>query len=305
MTIHRRAEAWDAGDIPETLLTLCREHLQADAWHVLAKSGRSGYKASGLELEVDNSKNTHDAAEVAGAVSAMINEHHDAHGHPFYRVDAMQGKHVLGQVVLKLGPDGAEDLQSLSGGAWAIKELGATHKRYLDLLDKMGGVVDLAAQCMDAMAGAVASAADARLNYASGEAEAREGERNHEKQMRVMDFLMSHASTSKPGSNPLRDVLREMPAELVDEMKDIMGDDNFQLLMKAAASANPAERRNLLTHALERITEPQKVALVDALPKEWHSRLLLAFQSVLQGPAAGTSGGRPQPNGAHPPQAHP
>jgi hypothetical protein len=304
MTIHRRAEAWDAGDIPESLITLVREHCQtADAWHVLAKSGRHGYRASGMELEVDNRENTHDASEIAGAIGKMLTEHHDAHAAPFYRVDAMADGKMLAQVVLKLGPDGPEDLQSMSGGAWALKELGATHKRYLELLDKIGGVVDLAATCMDAMAGAVGAAADARMTYASGENENANDARSHEKQMAVLQWLMTQTAASKQG-NPLASVMAEMPQDLLDKMREIVGADCFELFVRAAGTHNPAERRNILTAALERIPEPAKVALASMLPKEWHAKLMAAFQAVLQEHDAGTNEGPRQPNGVGQPQPH-
>ena len=282
MTIHRRAEAWDAGDIPETLITLVREHCTAaDSWHVLAKSGRNGYRASGMELEVDNADNSHAAPEIAGAISKMLTEHHDAHAAPFYRIDALVDGRVLAQVVLKLGPDGPEDLQSMSGGAWAVKELGATHKRYIELLDKIGGVVDLAATCMDAMAGAVGNAADARMRYAAGETEAAESAQTHEKQMTVLQWLMTQSHVSKQ-SNPLASVMKEMPQDLLDKMKNIVGEDCFGLFVRAAGTHDKAERRNVLTAALERIPEPQKAALAAMLPKEWHGKLMAAFQAVLQ-----------------------
>jgi len=260
-----------------------REHsVTADAWHVLAKSGRNGYRASGLELEVDNSDNTHDASEIAGAVSKMVTEHHDAYAAPFYRVDAMVEGKVVAQVVLKLGPDGPEDLQSVSGGAWAMKELGNTHKRYLELLDKMDGVVSLAATCMNAMATAVGAAADARMTFAAGENEAAEKQQSHEKQMAVLSWLMTQTRASQQ-ANPLADVLKEMPQELLNQMRDIIGDDDFALFVQAAGTHDSSERRHILTTALQRIPEPKKAELAKMLPKEWHGKLMAALQSELSG----------------------
>lgn len=164
-----------------------------------------------------------------------------------------------------------------------MKELQATHKRYLDLLDKMSGVVDLAAGCMDAMAGSLASIGMMQYEYATGSADREKAERDGRTKDKVMDFIFDQVKNSRAGPtehNPIRAVLGELPADVRRQCVDVLGPDLWTDLERCADCPDPVERKAILVAVLERVSATQKTQL-GKLPPEWASKIEKAFASTL------------------------
>ena len=288
MTIHRRATEWKHGEIPENLLNLAREHgPAASSWNALARAGRGGYKHVGLELEVIAGGEPPE--DVAGAILAMISEHAAATACEVFRVDAYDDNgDRLGDVLIRVSSEGeADELggDNLGGGArWALKALDETHKRHMKTLEVIPQMVEMVGQCLEAMGGAVASAAEAKMAYASNEAEQAAQEHSHEKQMRLLELLAAHmgaSSATAAGRSPLADLLATMPDDVRETLRKILG-PLFGDMVKAVETSNPEERAARVQAVLERIEPGMKLAMGQRLPEEWRTQLLAAWRAELQ-----------------------
>lgn len=289
MTIHRKATAWEHGEVPENLLAIAREFgSKATSWNCLARSGRSGYKHVGLELEVvadDAGANTPE--DVAGAILQLVTEHATANGVELYRIDAYdEGGVLLGNLVLRMGGDGQVDEVETGGsgaGRWALKALSETHQRHMSTLDVIPRMVEMVGQCLEAMGGAVAQAAEARMNFASNEAEQQAEQHTHEKQMRLLELLAAHMTADtkqKGGRSPLADLLATMPDDVRETLREILG-PLFGDMVKAVHTDDPEERKAKIQAVLERIEPSQKLAMGTRLPEEWRTQLLAAWRAEL------------------------
>lgn len=292
MTIHRRAVEWKHGDIPENLLNLAREHgPKATSWNALARSGRAGYKHVGLEIEVISGGEP--AEDVAGAILAMISEYGQAHAVEVFRIDAYDESGArLGDVLVRVAEDGGADeiaSQNMGGGArWALKALDDTHQRHMKTLDVLPQLVEMVGQCLEAMGGAVASAAEAKMQYASNEAAQQEEQHTHEKQMRMLELLAAHMSadkTAKGGRSPLADLLATMPPDVKATLRDILG-PLFDEMAAAVANPDREVRQAQLAAVMERITQQQKLRMGQEVPGEWQTQLLAAWRAELAQPSA-------------------
>ena len=271
--------------MPETLLNLAREHTgKATSWNALARSGRSGYKHVGLEIEVVEAG---PPEEVAGAILQMVMEHATAHGVDVFRIDAYDERGArLGDMVLRVGDGGAVDEvdTGTGGGArWALKALNETHTRHMTTLDVIPKMVEMVGQCLEAMGGAVASAAEAKMAYASNEAEAQAAEHTHEKQMRMLELLASHmgaSATAAKGRSPLADLLATMPPEVKATLREILG-PLFDDMVGAVQVTDPEIRKAQLAAMMERIEPGMKLAMGQRLPAEWQTQLLAAWRAEL------------------------
>lgn len=285
MTIHRKATTWDHGEVPETLLNLAREYAgRAVSWNALARSGRSGYKHVGLEIEVVDSEPPED---VAGAILQMVTEHAQANAIDLYRVDAYDDKgDRLGEIVLRMAGDGQADEVETGGsgaGRWALKALKETHDRHMSTLDVIPRMVEMVGQCLEAMGGAVAQAAEAKMKYASNEAEQAAEQHTHDKQMRMMELLASHMSASNKagqGRSPLADLLSTMPDDVRSTLREILG-PLFDDMTTAVQTQDRETRKAQIQAVLERIDAAQKLAMGTRLPEEWRTQLLAAWQAEL------------------------
>lgn len=288
MTIHRKATAWEHGEVPESLLGIAREHgSKATSWNCLARSGRSGYKHVGLELEVVSDANPPHPEDVAGAILQLVSEHATTSGTELYRIDAYdEGGVLLGNIVLRMGGDGQVDEVETGGsgaGRWALKALNETHQRHMKTLDVIPQMVEMVGQCLEAMGGAVAQAAEARMNFASNEAEQQAEQHAHEKQMRMLELLAAHmsADTKKQGGrSPLADLLATMPDDIRETLREILG-PLFGDMVKAVHTEDAEERKAKIAACLERIEPSQKLAMGTRLPEEWRTQLLAAWRAEL------------------------
>ena len=287
MSIHRRAVKWEHGEIPETLLNLAREFgSKATSWNALARAGRGGYKHVGLELEVVSGGEP--AEDVAGAILAMVSEYSTHNGVAVFRIDAYDESGArLGDVVLRIDVDGQADEIEHSpagGGArWALKALDETHTRHMKTLDVIPVMVEMVGQCLEAMAGAIASAAQSKMEFASNEAAQQEAQHTHEKQMRMLELLASHMRSSKAssdGGSPLASVLARMPESVKLTLRDILG-PLFDEMVVAVAHPDAEIRRAQLSACIERIEAAQKVAMGARIPAEWQTELLSAWTAKL------------------------
>lgn len=285
MSIHRRAVKWEHGEIPETLLNLAREHgPKATSWNALARAGRAGFKHVGLEIEVVSGGEP--AEEIAGAILQMVSEHAAANAVEVYRIDAYDESGArLGDVLIRVGDGGADAIETNMGGGtrWALKALDDTHQRHMKTLDVIPQLVEMVGQCLEAMGGAVASAAEAKMAYASNEAEQQTAEHTHEKQMRMLELLAAHmgaSSKSGGGRSPLADLLATMPDDVREILREILG-PLFGEMSKAVYEADPEVRKAQLTAIIERIEPSQKMAMGKRLPEEWQTQLLAAWQAEL------------------------
>lgn len=285
MTIHRRATKWEHGEVPETLLTLAREHgPRAVSWNALARSGRSGYKHVGLELEVVDSEPPED---VAGAILQMVTEYGATNGVDLFRVDAYDASGArLGDMVLRIGEGGvADEVEAGPGGGarWALKALNDIHQRYVGTLDALTKMVEMVAGCLEAMGGAVASAAQTRMEFAAGEAERDAAAHTHEKQMRLLELLAAHIGadrTKHAGSSPLATLLATMPDDVRETLRSILG-DLYGDMLKAVHTSDPEIRREQLTACISRVSPSQKMEMGDRIPEEWRVKLLAAWRAEL------------------------
>lgn len=289
MSIHRRAVKWEHGEIPENLLNMAREHGPlATSWNCLPRAGRAGYKHVGLELEVVAGGEP--AEDVAGAILQMCSEHALANAVEVFRVDAYnEAGDRLGDLLIRIAPDGgADEIENshMGGGArWALRALDDTHKRHMATLDVIPKMVEMVGTCLEAMGGAVAQAAQAKMDFASNEAEQAAEQYRHEKQMRLLEMLGAHMSADRSknaGRSPLADLLATMPDEIRELLREILG-VTFGDMVKAVQTSDPEQRRAQLEACLERITPAQKLAMGERLPEEWRTQLLSAWRAELQG----------------------
>lgn len=288
MGIHRRATEWKHGEIPENLLGMAREFgPKATSWNCLPRSGRAGYKHVGLEIEVVAGGEPPE--DVAGAILAMIAEYAESNGVPVFRIDAYDESGArLGDVLVRIAEDGvADEVDGSGGGArWALKALDDTHKRHMKTLDVIPMMIEMVGQCLEAMGGAVASAAQAKMDFASGEAEAQAEQNTHEKQMRMMELFAAHmgaASSKSGGRSPLADLLATMPDDVKQILRKILG-PLFDEMATAVGNADPEIRKAQLQAVLERVSPDQKVQMGVQLPEEWRTQLLAAWQAELSSP---------------------
>jgi hypothetical protein len=288
MSIHRRAVEWKHGEIPENLLGMAREFgPRATSWNCLPRSGRAGYKHVGLEIEVIAGGEPPE--DVAGAILAMISEHAEANGVAVFRIDAYDETGArLGDVLVRIAEDGvADEVDGSGGGArWALKALDETHKRHMKTLDVIPQMIEMVGQCLEAMGGAVASAAQAKMDFASGEAEQQEQQNTHDKQMRMLELFAAHmgaAGSKKDGRSPLADLLATMPDDVKAILKRILG-PLFDEMAEAVGNPDREVRAAQLEAVLQRVSPSQKVAMGSELPEQWRTQLLAAWQAELASP---------------------
>jgi hypothetical protein len=237
-----------------------------------------------LEIEVVEAGPPED---VAGAILQMVMEHATAHGVDVFRIDAYDKDGArLGDMVLRVGDGGAVDEvdTGTGGGArWALKALSETHARHMTTLDVIPRMVEMVGQCLEAMGGAVASAAEAKMAYASNEAEAQAAEHTHEKQMRMLELLAAHigsSSATAKGRSPLADLLATMPDDVRETLREILG-PLFGEMAKAVHAADPEIRKAQLSAIIERIEPAMKLEMGARLPEEWQTQLLAAWRAEL------------------------
>ncbi|HUU94322.1 MAG TPA: hypothetical protein VM487_01165 [Phycisphaerae bacterium] len=269
------------------MLNLAREHgPKATSWNALPRAGRSGYKHAGLEIEVIAGGEP--AEDVAGAILQMVSEYSAAHAVPVFRIDAYDESGArLGDVLVRIADDGGADeieTSNMGGGArWALKALDDTHGRHMKTLDVIPQLVEMVGQCLEAMGGAVASAAEAKMAYASNEAEAQAAEHTHEKQMRMLELLAAHmgaSSATAKGRSPLADLLATMPDDVRETLREILG-PLFGEMAKAVHEADPEIRKAQLAAIIERIEPSMKLEMGAKLPEEWQTQLLAAWRAEL------------------------
>ncbi len=289
MTIHKRATKWEHGELPESLVNLAREcGPKATSWNCLARSGRGGYKHVGLELEVIAGGEP--AEDIAGALLEMVNAHAATSLCEVFRIDAYDTDgDRLGDVLIRIQQGGEADdvnADNMSGGArWALKALDDTHKRHMKTLEVIPQMVEMVGQCLEAMGGAVASAAQAKMDFASNEAAQAEEQHTHDKQMRLLELLAAHMSADSKtaaGRSSLADLLATMPDDVRETLREILG-PLFDDMSKAVHTTGKAERAAQLQAVLERITPAQKLAMGTRLPEEWRTQLLAAWRAELAG----------------------
>lgn len=255
----------------------------ATSWNALARSGRSGYKHVGLEIEVIDGD---PPEEIAGAILAMVTEHAQAVGGDLYRIDAYdQTGARLGDMVLRVGDGQADEVETGGSGAgrWALKALSDVHARHMTTLDVIPKMVEMVGQCLEAMGGAVAQAAEAKMAYASNEAEQQAQQHTHDKQMRLLELLAAHMSADSKtahGRSPLADLLATMPDDVRDILREILG-PLFTDMAQAVQTQDRDERRAQIQAVLERIEPAQKLAMGTRLPEEWRTQLLAAWRAEL------------------------
>lgn len=287
MTIHRRAVEWKHGEIPENLVGMCKTHkATATSYNALARSGRNGYKHVGLEIEVIAGGEPDE--DVAGAILAMISEYSSDKGVAVFRVDAYdENGALLDSVLVRVAEDGgADEMENAGGGArWALKALDETHKRHMKTLEVIPKMVEMVGQCLEAMGGAVASAAEARMNYAANEAAQQEEQHTHDKQMRLLELLAAHMSSDNAknaGRSPLADLLATMPDDVKDILRGILG-PLFQEMANAVSNPDKEVRKAQLSAVLERVSQAQKLEMGTKVPEEWRTQLLAAWRAELAG----------------------
>lgn len=287
MAIHRRVTPWTHGAVPESLLSLTREHAaKATAFVALPHLGRGGFKHCGLEVEiVEQGSHTHE--EVAGAIMAMVVEHAETGvGQGRYRIDAIdENGDRLGDVVLRVGDDGeADDVETgNASGRWALRALDDVHKRHLATLDKIAGMVEMVGNCLDAMAGAVAAAAEAKMSYANADAEREENQQRHEKQIMFLQFLMKQTGRGGVAVESLASFLDSAPEAVRDGIARSIGAELYAELRAAAAEPDADQRKMKLVAVFGRITPAMKLALGQNVPTEWQEKLMAVLQAELGG----------------------
>lgn len=286
MTIHTRAEAWDLGELPESLVQLARKHHpRATMWRALPQAGRAGYKDVGLEVHVVEDRKQHTAHDVAGAVMAMVNGHHSHPGNRTrqYRIDAFdETEALLGDTVIRFNDDDEiEDLANVSPAAghirWMQKALDDSHSRHMAALDKLQDMAGMVRDALEVMGNAVADTARVRLDYVDSMAQDHAADRKHETHMKLLDLLGEHIGKSGQARETTLAVLDSMPADVRQRLEAIIGAGAAGDLREAAAEPDPALRRARLVAVASRITKEQQRQLADALG-EWGPRLAKALQ---------------------------
>lgn len=298
MTIHRKAEKTAQGPVPAKLMQLCKEwHSKAVRWECLERFGKHGYRHCGLEIQVvhDDPKKPPQAAEVASALLAMMADHQDAmrdKAPEGYRIDAYDGQDV------RLNPngdflrfaDGEPDdlLDARDKGTWAFKALDQTHKRYIDLLDRVGPAIAVATDALDALTAVVADAIQIRTDEADRRLESEEDERKHERRMRIMDFLMENSAGfgfggSGKSDSPLADTIDAMPKGVEKTLRDGFGEDLFSAFVAAAKNPDRATRSEQIQALAKRLNmEPRAVQATKDIPKKWRDRFQAALMAEVK-----------------------
>ena len=286
MTIHTRAEAWDLGELPESLVQLARKHHpRATMWRALPQAGRAGYKDVGLEVHVVEDRQQHTAHDVAGAVMAMVNGHHSHPGNRTrqYRIDAFdETEALLGDTVIRFNDDDEiEDLVNVSPAAghirWMQKALDDSHTRHMAALDKLQDMAGMVRDALEVMGNAVADTARVRLDYVDSMAQDHAADRKHETHMKLLDLLAEHIGKGGQRPETTQAVLDLMPADVTQKLENILGTDALGDLREAAGEPDPASRRARLVAVASRITNDQQRQLAEALG-EWGPRLARALQ---------------------------
>jgi hypothetical protein len=226
---------------------------------------------------------------VASAILALVTEHAQGdEGAAYYRVDALDasGARLNGEspCILRMGDTGdAEDAEPLSAGAaqgrWALRALNDTHARYIALLTNMDKLSNMVAECLEAMAGAVAGAAQARMDFAANEAEREAENRKHEKQMKLLEWLMAQQAAGKGtprSAGPITAWLAALAVEHREIVRDVLGAEEWGDLCRAADMPMGGERREVLRAILSRVTAAQQAELARRLP----TSVLLQLQAA-------------------------
>lgn len=299
--LHRRATKWEHGDVPENLLGLCREYRGRVAHvHCLRRAGRTGFKHVGLELEVDRDSPPSDE-DFAGAILSMMVDHAKAHDVDHFRVDFFDDNmDKLADLPMKVSPEGDVDEWMEGGSNVATKVLlrlidklethvDHGHTRYCGLLEKIEGLTEQIALSMEALAGAVATASDQQMQNAEASAGRAEAEYKHERDMKLLDLLISRVGSSgaSSGANPLRKMHDAMPDDVKDGMKAVVGEDNWSAYLACVAETDRAKQASMLAAILGRLSSEQKAALGRAVPGEWQAKMQAAFEATLAGGLGG------------------
>jgi hypothetical protein len=226
---------------------------------------------------------------VASAVLALVTEHAQGDdGATYYRIDAFDESgarlNAESPLVLRMGDAGeAEDVEGLTPGAaqarWALRALNETHTRYVGLMGNLDKMVGMVAECLEAMAGAVAGAAQARMDFAANEAERESEARQHEKQMKLLEWLMQQQAASRgvaPNAGAITAWLASLATEHREVVRDVLGAEQWGDLCRAADMPMGDERREVLRAILSRVTAAQQAELARRLP----TSVLLQLQAA-------------------------
>lgn len=286
--------------MPENLLALCREYLgRVTSVHALVRAGRAGYKHVGLELEVDR-ESPPNAEDFAGAILAMMVEHAKAEDVDHFRVDFFDANmDRLADLPMHVNAEGDADEVGEGGGGVATKvmlrligmletQVQGSHNRYVGLMDKLEGLVEQVSLAMEALSGAVASAAENQMSNAEASAARDEARYSHERNMKLLDILIARVGFAggKDGTG-LAKLLEEMPAEIRDNICTAIGADNWAALLACSAEKDPATQASMLAAILGRLTPAEQAALGRAVPAEWQAKIQAAFEATLARGAAG------------------
>jgi len=296
--LHRRATKWDHGSVPENLLGLCREYVgRVAAVHALVRSGRSGFKHVGLELEVDR-ESPPNVEDFAGAVLAMMVEHAKGEGVDHFRVDFFdENMDKLADLPMKVDAEGEVDELADGSSNVATKVLlrlvsiqesaiDKAHGRYAGLLDKLEGLVEQVALAMEALSGAVAKAAESELANAEAAGGRAEADHKHERDMKLLDLLIARVGNAST-KNPLDKLMADMPPDVKAKIRDAMGDDWWDALELAVKEKDPAKQAEMLAALLKRVTPEQRERMTREVPADWQAKMYAAFEAVvLKGAAA-------------------
>lgn len=288
MTIHRDTGTKHSGPIPARLMALCKEyHSKAVKWEALERYGKHGYRHCGLSIQVvHDEKDPPTPAKVATALLAMMEEHQKAAGEnptEGYRLDAYndKGDRLNGDGDFIRFADGqADDLLDMRDkGSWALKALNDTHKRYVELLDKIGPAIGVATEALDALVEVVGETLQVQRDNAEQRLEGEEAERSHERRMKMLDFLMDNVGASKSKSDsPLADLLHDLPPKVKDEIRDGIGTDFWDALVVASENPDRGMRAEQLTALMKRMNaDAVIVAKLKKVEKKWQDR----FKAVL------------------------
>lgn len=292
--IHRRVTKWEHGSVPENLLGLCRQYSGRVATvHALERRGRTGFKHVGLELEVDKDSPP-PVEDFAGAILAMMAEHAKAHDVDHFRVDFFDSNmDKLDDLSLRVSPDGeADEIGDAMGfqGKFLLRLLGLaekmvkeSHERHMSTLDKVEGLTEQVALAMEALSGAVASAAESEMKNAEGAAGREEARYKHERDMKLLDLLLARVGFGGKGknANPLAKLREEMPDETKAVVHEILGDDLWNDLNEACDEQDKEARAAKLMAVLSRLSPAQKDRLGEELPQEWQAKMTAAFEATL------------------------
>lgn len=286
MTIHRKTSSADAGEVPDRLLRLVEtHHPKAVTWKCLPRAGRHGYKHANLEIYVNlegtAQENPHTTDDVAGHLLAMMQEHQELKGDEApegYRIDAFDDNddRLNGEGDFLRFRDGeAVDLvDSRDKGTWALKALDAEHKRRLDLMDRTDGISQIAIDAMNVLASVIGDVIDVKIQHAERTEDSEDKQRKHDRQMKLLEFIMAQGGASSGGEYPLRDLLKRMPAKVKATFRDIIGDERWAVMNEAASNPDRGVRATQLQSLMSQLQAPSIMSRINAeLPAEWKAEL--------------------------------